>query len=141
MNTKVFQTTCAYCGTGCNLDLSVKNNKIIGAKPTEKHHVNDGELCLKGLYGWEYVHSPKRLSKPLIRKRKGVFSKLGRLEEVSFEEAYEFVGSRIKNSIDNYGKNSIMGFSSARCTNEDNFVFQKFFRMLGTNNIDHCARL
>ncbi len=136
-----FQTTCAYCGTGCNLDLFVQNNKIIKAKPTKNHHVNDGELCLKGMYGWEYVHSKRRLSKPMIRKKDGKFSKKGRLEEVSFEEAYDFVAEQIKQTIKNHGSDALMGFSSARCTNEDNFVFQKFFRVLGTNNIDHCARL
>ncbi len=136
-----FQTTCAYCGTGCNLDLFVQNNKIIQAKPTKNHHVNDGELCLKGLYGWEYVHSPRRLKKPLIRKKNGVFSKDGTLEEVEFEEAYKLVASKINDIVSKHGSDALMGFSSARCTNEDNFIFQKFFRVLGTNNIDHCARL
>lgn len=136
-----FQTTCPYCGTGCNIDLYVKDNKIVKAKATEGHHVNDGELCLKGLYGWEYVHSPRRLNKPLIRKKDGVFSKDGELVEVEFEEAYEFVASKMQTTVEKYGSDSIMGFSSARCSNEDNFVFQKLFRMQGTNNIDHCARL
>jgi len=135
------QTTCPYCGTGCNIDLYVENNKIVKAEPTKAHPVNDGELCLKGLYGWEYVHSPQRLTKPLMRKKNGVFSKDGELVEVSFEEAYEFVASRIKKTVEEFGPQSIMGFSSARCTNEDNYVFQKLFRVLGSNNIDHCARL
>jgi formate dehydrogenase major subunit len=138
---KRIQTTCPYCGTGCNIDLLVENNKIIKAEPTQGHHVNDGELCLKGLYGWEYINSPKRISTPLIRKKDGVFSKKGKLVEVSFEEAYEFIASRIDSTIEENGANSIAGFSSARCNNEDNYVFQKFFRVLGTNNIDHCARL
>lgn len=138
---KKFQTTCPYCGTGCNLDVCVDNNKIIKAEPTKNHPVNDGQLCLKGLYGWEYVHSPRRLTKPLMRKKEGVFSKEGELVEVSFEEAYDFVATRMKDSVAHYGSNSIMGFSSARCTNEDNYAFQKLFRMQGSNNIDHCARL
>ncbi len=138
---KKFQTTCPYCGTGCNIDLFVENNKIVEAKPTQNHHVNDGELCLKGMFGWEYVHSPKRITKPMIRKKDGVFSKDGVLKEVSNEEAYEFVASRIQHSVDNYGADSLMGFSSARANNEDNYIFQKFLRVLGTNNIDHCARL
>jgi len=138
---KKFQTTCPYCGTGCNIDLFVKDNKIIKAEPTKSHHINDGELCLKGLYGWEYVHSPRRLTKPLIRKKDGVFSKEGELVEVSFDEAYDFVSLKMKAAVDTHGSNSMMGFSSARCSNEDNFVFQKLFRTQGTNNVDHCARL
>ena len=135
------QTVCPYCGTGCNLDLCVENGKIVKAEPIKGHPVNDGELCLKGLYGWEYVHSPQRLTKPLMRKKNGVFSKDGELVEVSFEEAYDFVASRIKKTVEEFGPQSIMGFSSARCLNEDNYVFQKLFRALGSNNVDHCARL
>ncbi|RXJ88240.1 hypothetical protein CRU93_01185 [Arcobacter sp. CECT 8985] len=138
---KKIQTTCPYCGTGCNIDLHVENNKVKKATPTKGHHVNDGELCLKGLYGWEFIHSPRRLTKPLLRKENNKFSKKGRLVEVSFEEAYDFISSRIKSTVEKYGVDSMMGFSSARCTNEDNYIFQKFFRVLGTNNIDHCARL
>ncbi len=136
-----FQTTCPYCGTGCNIDLLVENNKIVKAEPTKNHPVNDGELCLKGMFGWEYINSPRRLTKPLMRKKDGVFSKEGELEEVSFDEAYEFVASKIKATVERYGSNSIAGFSSARCNNEDNYIFQKLFRVLGSNNIDHCARL
>ncbi len=136
-----FQTTCPYCGTGCNIDLHVDNGKIVKAEPTKDHPVNDGELCLKGLYGWEYVQSPKRLTKPLMRKKDGVFSKEGELEEVSWDEAYDFVASKMKNTVDEFGPQSIMGFSSARCNNEDNYAFQKLFRVQGSNNVDHCARL
>lgn len=138
---KKIQTTCPYCGTGCNIDLFVENNKIVKAEPTKGHRVNDGELCLKGLYGWEYVHSPRRLTKPLVRKKDGKFSKKGELVEVSFEEAYDLVASRMEKTVDEFGPDSIMGFSSARATNEDNYIFQKFFRTQGSNNIDHCARL
>ena len=138
---KIVQTTCPYCGTGCGIDLIVENGRIVDAKPTENHHVNDGELCLKGMFGWEFVNSPKRLTKPMMRKLNGEFNKQGKLEEVSFEEVYEFLGKTFKNSVEKYGPSSIMGFSSARSNNEDNYVFQKFFRALGSNNVDHCARL
>ncbi|CAD7286905.1 Formate dehydrogenase H [Campylobacter suis] len=137
----VVKTTCPYCGTGCGIDLIVKNGRIVEAKPTENHHVNDGELCLKGMFGWEFVNSPKRLTKPLIRKKNGVFDKHGELTEVSFDEAYEFVAQKFKTTVEKYGSNAIMGFSSARSNNEDNYVFQKFFRAQGSNNVDHCARL
>ena len=137
----IVKTTCPYCGTGCGIDLHVKNGKIVGAKPTENHHVNDGELCLKGMFGWEFVNSPKRLTKPMIRKRNGVFDKHGELEEVSFDEAYDFIADKFKSTVAKYGSSAIMGFSSARSNNEDNYVFQKFFRAQGSNNVDHCARL
>ena len=138
---KKIQTTCPYCGTGCNIDLFVENNKIVKAEPTKGHYVNDGELCLKGRYGWEYVHSPRRLTKPLMRKKEGVFSKEGELVEVGFDEAYAFVASHMKETIAKNGPKSVMGLSSARANNEDNYVFQKLFRLQGTNNIDHCARI
>jgi formate dehydrogenase major subunit len=77
----------------------------------------------------------------LIRKKDGVFSKNGELVEVSFNEAYEFVASRMKKTVEEFGPQSIMGFSSARCNNEDNYAFQKLFRVQGSNNVDHCARL
>ncbi len=139
---KKVQTTCPYCGTGCNINLFVENGRIVKAEPTKNHPVNDGELCLKGWYGWEYVHSPDRLRKPLIRKKNGKFSKDGELVESTWEEALELITSKIKEIKEKYGADALMGFSSARCTNEDNYVFQKFFRVaIGTNNIDHCARL
>lgn len=139
---KKVQTTCPYCGTGCNMDLHVDNNRIVKAAPTMNHPVNDGELCLKGLYGWEFVHSSERLQKPLIRKLNGAFSKDGFLEESEWDEALDLLKEKIGFVKKTYGPDSFMGLSSARCTNEENYVFQKFFRqVLGTNNVDHCARL
>lgn len=139
---KKIQTTCPYCGTGCNFDLQVENGRIKGAEPTKGHPVNDGELCLKGLYGWEFVHSPARLHKPLIRKLNGVYSKEGTLEESEWSEALDLMAEKITLVKEKYGPDAFMGLSSARCTNEENYLFQKFFRqVLGTNNVDHCARL
>jgi len=135
------QTTCPYCGTGCGIDLYVDNGKIVKAVGTPNHPVNDGELCVKGMFGFEYIHSPKRLTKPLIRKKDGKFDKNGKLEEATWEETYELIANKMKQTVENYGVDAIMGFSSARCNNEDNYVFQKLFRVLGSNNIDHCARL
>jgi predicted molibdopterin-dependent oxidoreductase YjgC len=137
--TKV-QTTCPYCGTGCNIDLIVENGRVVKAEGTKNHPVNDGELCLKGMFGWEYIHSPKRLTKPLIRKKDGKYSRDGRLEESSWEEAYALVASKLKETVEKYSSDSVVGFSSARCTNEENYIFQKFIRALGSNNVDHCAR-
>ncbi|OUT19701.1 hypothetical protein B9N61_01180 [Campylobacter concisus] len=138
---EIVKTTCPYCGTGCGIDLIVQNGRIVDAKPSKDHHVNDGELCLKGMFGWEFVNSPKRLSRPMMRKLNGVYDKRGELEEVSFEEVYDFLADKFKSTVEKYGPSSIMGFSSARSNNEDNYVFQKFFRAQGSNNVDHCARL
>ena len=138
---EIVKTTCPYCGTGCGIDLIVRNGRIVDAKPSKDHHVNDGELCLKGMFGWEFVNSPKRLSRPMMRKLNGVYDKRGELEEVSFEEVYDFLADKFKSTVTKYGPSSSMGFSSARSNNEDNYVFQKFFRAQGSNNVDHCARL
>lgn len=138
---EIVKTTCPYCGTGCGIDLIVRNDRIVDAKPSKDHHVNDGELCLKGMFGWEFVNSPKRLSRPMMRKLNGIYDKRGELEEVSFEEVYDFLADKFKSTVEKYGPSSIMGFSSARSNNEDNYVFQKFFRAQGSNNVDHCARL
>ena len=138
---EIVKTTCPYCGTGCGIDLIVRNGRIVDAKPSKDHHVNDGELCLKGMFGWEFVNSPKRLSRPMMRKLNGVYDKRGELEEVSFEEVYDFLADKFKSTVEKYGPSSIMGFSSARSNNEDNYIFQKFFRAQGSNNVDHCARL
>lgn len=136
------QTTCPYCGCGCNIDLLVENDRIVKAEPTQGHPVNHGELCLKGLYGWEFVHSPERLTKPLIRKKNGQYSKEGELCDATWEEAFSLIKEKILSIKNNFGPDYFMGLSSARCTNEENYLFQKFFRtVLGTNNIDHCARL
>ncbi|MBB1557513.1 MAG: molybdopterin-dependent oxidoreductase, partial [candidate division SR1 bacterium] len=117
---EIVKTTCPYCGTGCGIDLIVRNGRIVDAKPSKDHHVNDGELCLKGMFGWEFVNSPKRLSRPMMRKLNGVYDKHGELEEVSFEEVYDFLADKFKSTVEKYGPSSIMGFSSARSNNEDN---------------------
>lgn len=133
---------CPYCGTGCNVDLHVENNKIMSAIGTKDHPVNDSQLCLKGLYGWDYVGSNERLKNPLIRKKDGVFSRDGEFVEASWDEALDLVVSKFKESIAKYGKRSIAGNFSARCTLEENYVAQKLMRVaIGNNNVDHCARV
>lgn len=131
--TKV-RTTCPYCGVGCQLKLKVKDNKIIGVAK-DKSGSNLGHLCVKGQFGWEFVHSPERLTDPMIRKN-------GILEKVSWEEALNHVANRLKDIFQRRGGKAIAGLSSAKCTNEENYLFQKFMRtILKTNHIDHCARL
>jgi len=132
---KKIKTVCPYCGVGCGLNVYVKNNKIIKIKGDEESCVNRGFLCIKGKFGFEYVNSSDRLKKPLRKKNKD-------FEEISWEEAIGTICDNLNRTIKKYGNNSIAGLSSAKCTNEENYIFQKFFRtVLKTNNIDHCARL
>jgi predicted molibdopterin-dependent oxidoreductase YjgC len=127
-------TVCGFCGTGCNITLHVKGNEI--ARVTSKEDTwNEGWLCVKGRFGYKFVSSPDRLTKPLIKKE-------GEFVEASWGEAYELIASKLSEIKANHGPDAIAGLSSARCTNEENYAFQKFMRAaVGTNNVDHCARL
>ena len=132
---KIVRTVCTYCGVGCNLEVKVKEGVIKGIQAPPDAEVNRGHLCVKGRYAFEFYNHPDRIKSPLIRKN-------GRLEEVSWEEAYAFTAERFKEIKDKFGPDSLAGISSARCTNEENYLMQKFFRIvLGTNNIDGCARV
>lgn len=132
-------TTCPYCGAGCQLYLVVKDGQIVRAEGANGR-TNEGELCLKGYYGWDYLNDPqlltKRLTKPMIRKE-------GVLKEVSWEEAIKFVATKLSEIKKKYGPDAIMGTGSARGPgNEANYIMQKFMRaVIGTNNVDHCARI
>lgn len=131
---KKVQTTCPFCGTGCNFDLNVRDNKVIGVTSNPNSPVNGRALCVKGRFGADYIHSPNRLTTPLIRKN-------GELVEAEWYEALELVADRFKMLKEQYGADSLGALSSARCTNEENYLMQKFMRaVIGTNNIDHCAR-
>lgn len=128
------ETTCPYCGTGCNITAHVKDNEILKITSREQTW-NEGWLCVKGRFGYRFVQSPERLTRPLI-KRNGVFA------EVSWDEALDHVARRLSEIKETHGADSLGGLSSARCTNEENYAFQKFIRAgIGTNNVDHCARL
>jgi formate dehydrogenase alpha subunit len=129
------KTICPYCGVGCGINVYVKNNQIIKIKGDEESCVNKGFLCIKGKFAFEYVNSPDRLKKPLRRKNND-------FEEISWEEAFETIYENLVRIIKKYGSTSVAGLASAKCTNEENYVFQKFFRVVvKTNNVDHCARL
>lgn len=127
-------TTCPYCGTGCTFFLNVEDKKIKSITPNTVNTVNDGKLCAKGRFGFDFVDHKDRLTSPLIRKN-------GKLVEATWEEAISFITSKIKKTVKEFGANSVAAFSSARCTNEENYLMQKLMRMIGTNNVDHCARL
>jgi NADH-quinone oxidoreductase subunit G len=132
---KKTRTTCSFCGVGCQIDILTKNEKIVGVEPHLGTKANDGLLCVKGRFSWHFVQHPDRLKEPLIKEN-------GRFREASWEEALDLVASRMKQIKQDHGPDAIAGFSSARCTNEDNYLFQKLLRAgVGTNNVDHCARL
>ena len=124
------KTVCPYCGTGCGLELYIKENKVVRVKGDESSPVNRGQLCVKGHFGLDFLDSPERLVRPLIRKN-------GELVEASWDEALELVAEKLKK----VKGEELAGFASARVTNEENYLFQKLLRSLGSNNVDHCARL
>lgn len=148
-NFKEVETICPYCGCGCNITLHVKRNEIVRVS-SRYDTINEGWLCAKGRFGYGFVSSPKRLKRPLIRIAPKSLDNLvinadydpyAFFKEVTWDEALDYVANRLKEIKDKYGADSIGGLSSARCTNEENYLFQKFMRaVIGTNNVDHCAR-
>ncbi len=129
------RTVCAYCGCGCTYYLEHKKNKVIRVSSQEGVGANDGLLCVKGRFGYDFVSADERLTKPLIRKN-------GSLVESSWPEAIGLAAERLKQIKQSKGAQAIAGIGSARCTNEENYLFQKFMRAgIGTNNVDCFARL
>jgi len=129
------RTTCSYCGVGCQIELNVQNNRIIKVKSAGDIPPNNGSLCVKGRFGFDFVASPERLTSPMIRKN-------GKLEGATWDEALEFVADTLMRVKKDHGSDSIGLLTSARITNEENYIAQKFTRaVLKTNNVDHCARL
>ena len=135
MDYRCVKTTCPYCGCGCQMLLEVLDGKVVNTLPSKEKNMNQGKLCIKGLNAHEFVHSPERLTHPLIRKN-------GKWVEAAWEEAFEVVTTRFSQIKQKYGGGSVGLFSSARSTNEENYLCQKLCRTaFQTNNIDHCARL
>lgn len=129
-------TTCGYCGCGCNFYLNVSGNEIVGITPKNDHPVSRGKLCVKGWHGYSFVNHNDRLKSPLIKQEDGNF------KEVTWDEAINYIGKSFKDIMKVNGPEAIGMLSSARCTNEENYLMVKLARaVLGTNNIDHCARL
>ncbi|MBU2599299.1 formate dehydrogenase subunit alpha [bacterium] len=130
-------TICPYCGCGCSLVLNTKDNQIIKVTSFEDESVNNGNLCVKGKFGLDFVNHPDRLTSPLIKDKT-----TGEFKKVSWEEAISIISLKFKDIIEKYGSDSLAGMASAKCTNEENYLFQKFIRaVVGTNNVDNCARL
>ena len=129
------RTTCSYCGVGCNLEVAVKDNKVLSIDTPKDTEVNAGHTCLKGRYAFGFYNHKDRLTSPLIKKN-------GKFEKVTWDEAYDFIKNKLDQTKKKYGPDAIAGISSARCTNEENYIFQKMIRaVIGTNNIDCCARI
>ncbi len=128
------RTTCSYCGVGCQIDLHVKDNQVVkvtGADTVPNH----GSLCVKGRFGNDFISSDERLTTPLIKEN-------GKHREATWDEALDLVAGKFKDIRDAHGGDSIGLLTSARMSNEDNYIAQKFARaVLKTNNVDHCARL
>ncbi len=130
------RTTCPYCGTGCQMILKVKGQTVMEITADPEIGPNYGDLCVKGRFGHNFIHHPDRLKRPMIRRQKGM-----PLEPVKWDEALEFMAQSFARIRGEKGPDALAGLSSARCTTEENYAFQKFFRAgIGTNNVDHCAR-
>lgn len=129
------RTVCTYCGVGCNLDVAKRNGTVLGIKAPYDADVNEGHTCVKGRYAFKFYNHPDRLRSPLIRKN-------GKLVEASWDEAYDYIAEKLTKIKAENGPDAIGGISSSRCTNEENYLMQKFIRaVIGTNNIDGCARV
>ena len=128
-------TTCCYCGCGCGLYLRVVDNRVTGALPSRNHPVSRNNLCVRGWHIHEFIHDPARLQTPLLKKD-------GELTPVSWDQALTATAEAFARIRDRDGGGALGVLASAKCTNEENYLLQKFARaVLKTNNVDHCARL
>jgi len=135
MNYKTVLTTCPYCGCGCGIYLPVINGQLGQPIPDKTHPLNEGRLCIKGWAAHEHVTNHDRLTYPLIKTENG-------FKRATWDEALTLIASRLMVIRDQHGPDSIAFLCSAKCTNEENYLLQKFARVvIGTNNVDHCARL
>ena len=128
-------TTCPYCGVGCGVHLQVLDGRVIGVLPAKTHPVSQGKLCVKGWNAHAFIYHPDRLTTPLIRQEDGY-------RQAAWHEAFTLIAERLGEIKAQHGPDAIGVLTSAKCTNEENYILQKFARVvIGTNNVDHCARL
>ena len=128
-------TICPYCGCGCGVVLGVRQGRIVSVRGEEANPASHGDLCVKGRFGYDFVGSPERLTTPLVKRN-------GKFEKATWDEALSLVAEKLTSIKSEHGPDAVAGLSSAKCTNEENYLFQKLMRAaLGTNNVDHCARL
>ncbi|HYL09556.1 MAG TPA: formate dehydrogenase subunit alpha [Candidatus Acidoferrales bacterium] len=129
------RTTCPYCGTGCEMFVGLRENRIVSVRPASDAPVSRGHLCVKGRYAFEFVHSPSRVTQPMIRVGQ-------EWKRVSWDEAIQFTAGELRRIVTEHGSDAVGVLGSARATNEENYLAQKFARVvLGTNNVDCCARV
>ncbi|MDX3231368.1 formate dehydrogenase subunit alpha [Streptomyces sp. ME19-01-6] len=129
------RTTCGYCGVGCTLDVVTRDGEVAAVLPARDGPVNQGHACVKGRFAHGYLTSPERLTRPLLRRD-------GRLEAVGWDEALGEVARGLRAAVGAGGADAVAAISSARATNEENYLVQKFMRVvIGTNNVDNCSRL
>lgn len=127
-------TICPFCGVGCTIDLNIKNGKVVGVTGNKDNPVNGMSMCVKGRFHTDMIYSPDRITTPLIKEN-------GTFREATWDEALDLVTNNLSQTKTDFGSDAICALSSARCTNEENWVMQKFIRaVIGTNNVDHCAR-
>jgi formate dehydrogenase alpha subunit len=145
---KKVMTTCTYCGVGCNFDLNIRDGRLQYVTSNPHAPVNGMHLCVKGRYGFDFVHHPDRLTQPMVREwvlqgaERPPKDDRGKWVKVSWNKALDIVAQRFSRIMDESGPDALAIFSSAKCTNEENYLMQKFARqVIGTHNIDHCARL
>ncbi|MEY3368611.1 MAG: hypothetical protein RI973_1766 [Bacteroidota bacterium] len=132
---KKVRTVCTYCGVGCNLEVAIDAGQVKSIQAPYDAEVNQGHTCLKGRFAFSFYNHGDRLRSPLIRRN-------GELQPATWEEAYDYIAEKLIAIKQNHGPDFIAGISSARCTNEENYLMQKFIRaVIGTNNIDSCARV
>jgi predicted molibdopterin-dependent oxidoreductase YjgC len=132
---KKVPTICSYCGVGCTLILNVKDSRVLKVTSDRDRGMNRGWTCVKGRFGFDYVHSPDRLTEPLIKED-------GKFRTASWDEALGLVAKGLKKVKEKHGPDAVAFLVSAKCTNEENYLLQKLARAaIGTNNVDHCARL
>lgn len=133
---RTVHTTCPYCGVGCQIDMHIKDGMIYRVDGRFDNDVNGGKLCVKGRFGLDFVHAPDRLTRPLLKDRAGGH------RPATWEQALDTVARALAGTREKHGPDSIAFLTSAKCTNEENYLLQKLARaVIGTNNIDHCARL
>ena len=133
--TNTTRTICTYCGVGCNLEVSTSNGEILSITAPYDAEVNQGHTCLKGRYAFKFYDHPERLNSPMIKRN-------GQFEKVSWDEVYDYIANKLNGFKKEFGPDSMAGISSSRCTNEENYLMQKFYRaVINTNNIDGCARV
>ena len=135
MSYELIPSVCSYCGTGCGVLFEVLDGKLTGTYPLKTHPVNQGKLCIKGWNLHEYITSDMRLTSPLVKVS-------GRFMKTNWDEAIALTADRFREIIQEHGPDSVGVLVSAKMTNEENYLAQKFARaVIGTNNVDHCARL